>query len=120
MSNPTSQPEPVEPVGERSSAPKWDAPNVYRDGVCLDCGSRDGTHRAEGHVVFGLMGDGRHVHFSHRCLPEKHGNQWPGAPLPLGPWRVVSTEPLTVEPSVYCADCGLHGWITDGEWRWAA
>lgn len=110
------------PGDEGQSGPTsgWVAPNIYRDGWCLDCGSRDGQHRAQGHVVWNLMGDGRHVNVAHRCLPEKHGNGWVSGPLPLGPWRVVSAEPLTVEPSISCSDCGLHGWITDGEWRWAA
>lgn len=24
---------------------------------------------------------------------------------------------LTVQPSILCRDCGLHGYITDGRWR---
>ena len=31
-------------------------------------------------------------------------------------WRLVSLEPLTVEPSVLCMRCGDHGYITDGRW----
>lgn len=30
-------------------------------------------------------------------------------------WQIVSAEPLTVEPSVHCGDCDLHGWVTSGE-----
>lgn len=32
-------------------------------------------------------------------------------------WTIVTTEPLTVTPSVHCLDCGTHGFITDGIWR---
>jgi hypothetical protein len=30
-------------------------------------------------------------------------------------WRIVAEEPLTVDPSVSCSLCGLHGWVTDGK-----
>lgn len=29
---------------------------------------------------------------------------------------VVQREPLTVNPSILCDDCGLHGFITNGSW----
>ncbi|HMG43949.1 MAG TPA: hypothetical protein VK611_21630 [Acidimicrobiales bacterium] len=29
---------------------------------------------------------------------------------------VVSSDPLTVVPSILCPDCGLHGFITAGAW----
>lgn len=31
-------------------------------------------------------------------------------------WRVVSWEPLTVEPSIRCGLCGDHGFISAGKW----
>lgn len=31
-------------------------------------------------------------------------------------WRVVSFEPLHLEPSIRCAVCSLHGWIHGGAW----
>lgn len=31
-------------------------------------------------------------------------------------WRVVSREPLTLEPSLLCTACGNHGWIRGGRW----
>jgi hypothetical protein len=31
-------------------------------------------------------------------------------------WRIVSSEPLTLEPSILCPDCGHHGWIRGGRW----
>ena len=34
---------------------------------------------------------------------------------PLG-HVVISEQPLTITPSVGCSDCGLHGFITNGEW----
>lgn len=33
-----------------------------------------------------------------------------------GGHRVVQEKPLTVEPSVLCPDCGLHGFIRAGRW----
>ncbi len=34
-----------------------------------------------------------------------------------GKWRVVSEDPLTLEPSVLCSSCGNHGFIQDGQWK---
>lgn len=38
--------------------------------------------------------------------------------LPLSDrgWKVVSTDPLTVTPSILCGSCGCHGFITAGKW----
>jgi hypothetical protein len=33
-----------------------------------------------------------------------------------GGHRIVQSSPLTVEPSVLCPDCGLHGFIRQGMW----
>lgn len=39
------------------------------------------------------------------------------APMRSHPtWRVVSLEPLTLEPSLLCTKCGHHGFIRDGRW----
>lgn len=29
-------------------------------------------------------------------------------------WRIVQTDPLTIDPSVSCSRCALHGWFTSG------
>ena len=34
-------------------------------------------------------------------------------------WTVEQADPLTVQPSFCCLDCGLHGWIDGGEF-WGA
>jgi hypothetical protein len=31
-------------------------------------------------------------------------------------WRVVSWDPLSLEPSILCRLCGDHGFIRDGKW----
>lgn len=31
-------------------------------------------------------------------------------------WRVVSLDPLHIEPSVLVRPCGLHGFIREGRW----
>jgi hypothetical protein len=31
-------------------------------------------------------------------------------------WDVLSTEPLTLSPSLRCRRCGHHGFIRDGRW----
>jgi hypothetical protein len=64
-------------------------------------------------VEFRLADDGEHVEIWHDCTERR--NQ---ATLPLGSggWTVQQKDPLTVNPSVQCGDCGLHGWITGGWW----
>jgi hypothetical protein len=32
-------------------------------------------------------------------------------------WRVVSLDPLTLEPSILCRSCGHHGFIRNGRWE---
>jgi hypothetical protein len=49
------------------------------------------------------------VVLTHDCLGEQVE-----ATLNSADWRVVAADPLTVEPSVGCDRCGLHGWITNG------
>lgn len=67
--------------------------------------------------TFELDEDGTHVHVTHQCTRPA---DWPPveATLPQGPagWTTVSTDPLTVTPSIQCDACGLHGFITDGRW----
>lgn len=31
-------------------------------------------------------------------------------------WQLVNADPLTINPSVLCRTCGLHGWIREGRW----
>lgn len=31
-------------------------------------------------------------------------------------WRVISRDPLTLEPALLCRACGHHGFIRDGQW----
>lgn len=31
-------------------------------------------------------------------------------------WTVLSSDPWTLDGSVQCHTCGLHGWIRDGKW----
>lgn len=68
--------------------------------------------------TFELDEDGRHVHVTHQCTRPA---SWPPVEgtLPIGPdgWTTVSTDPITVMPSIQCDDCGLHGFITNREWR---
>lgn len=55
----------------------------------------------------------------HRCKLIGHdGWRLVCAPrLQLGTGHtLVSTEPLTITPSILCPDCGLHGFVTDGRW----
>jgi hypothetical protein len=53
--------------------------------------------------------DGRVV-IEHDCNGRRNT-----ATLNNAEWTVTREDPLTVEPSVDCGDCGLHGWITAGE-----
>lgn len=54
------------------------------------------------------LADGR-VTFDHLCLGERVETT-----LNNADWTVVSTDPITVEPSVACDRCGMHGWISEG------
>ncbi len=31
-------------------------------------------------------------------------------------WKLISTDPVTVTPSLLCRRCGDHGFIRDGRW----
>ena len=62
------------------------------------------------------------VWFAHYC-PQWRGrvteDDLLGGYLPTAKWTVTQKEPLTVTPSIHCAEpegCGLHGWIRDGKW----
>ena len=61
------------------------------------------------HDVSVRLADGR-VQIEHDC-----GERRSTATLNNADWRITSEDPLSVEPSVGCGDCGLHGWITSGE-----
>lgn len=37
-------------------------------------------------------------------------------PLTLPPWSIASRDPLTIDPSIDCGACAVHGWIRDGAW----
>lgn len=30
--------------------------------------------------------------------------------------HIVQPSPLSLQPSVHCPTCGLHGYVTDGQW----
>ena len=48
----------------------------------------------------------------------QHGERC-GSYIPLTgpkPWRLVSEDPLTIEPSIHFTDCGDHGFIRNGKW----
>jgi hypothetical protein len=51
-----------------------------------------------------------HVVFAHTC-----GGSRVSAILNSADWKIVQRDPITVKPSVSCRDCGLHGWITNGQ-----
>lgn len=34
-------------------------------------------------------------------------------------WKLLNAEPLTLDESIRC-DCGLHGWIREGQWEHAS
>lgn len=60
------------------------------------------------------------IRIEHRCkaLPGDPARQVVCAPaLQLsGGHRVVDLAPLTIEPSIACGDCALHGFIRSGRW----
>jgi len=44
------------------------------------------------------------------------GARWAGPDDGHAKWKLVSVEPLHIEPSLACRGCGDHGWIRDGKW----
>ena len=67
-------------------------------------------------VLFYADGSAR---FEHRCDRGERGViiAAPLLQLANGGHRIVQDEPLTIAPSILCADCGTHGFITEGRWR---
>lgn len=64
---------------------------------------------------FKVHGRWRHyVMFAHRCNGVLVSGRLPGS---AAGWRIVAIKPLTVQPSISCSDCGLHGFIVDGTWK---
>lgn len=61
-----------------------------------------------------LDADGRHFWWKHECA-----EGWIEGLLPLGPnhWQLVSSEPLTVSPSIWCHTCDTHGFYRGGKWE---
>lgn len=54
---------------------------------------------------------------SHLCKMIDSDDRIRSAPeLTRGGHVIVSTDPLTISPSILCTDCGLHGFVTDGRW----
>jgi len=57
------------------------------------------------------------IRIQHECNRNRDGLTLIVAPALTAPGHVVvSTDPLTITPSILCEDCGLHGYITDGAW----
>lgn len=61
-------------------------------------------------------GDGRNIMWGHRCKGGRYSISW--IDLTSGTMhRLVSEDPLHVEPSVLCsAGCGDHGFVREGRW----
>jgi len=75
----------------------------------------NGTDLGDGHWIQ-LLEDGVTGYFAHR---NPDGSIcWGRIPLSgLGEsWKIVSREPLTIEPSILCETHGVHGFIRDGKW----
>lgn len=80
----------------------------------------DATPIAGGaHPMRLLWRDGAPPRFEHRCDRSSTGRGVIVCAPSLHPDHVVSGDRSapTVRASVFCSDCGLHGWITDGRWH---
>jgi hypothetical protein len=70
------------------------------------------------YVSASLYGD-EHPTWTHwcpmdKCDPGRGVSQWAMAGTPQHP--VQQREPLTLDGSLLCPNCGLHGWIREGRW----
>lgn len=60
---------------------------------------------------------GRNVLWAHRCTkydPPRHMLGTIDVATPIH--TLMAEEPLHIEPSILCLDCGEHGFIRNGEW----
>lgn len=79
-----------------------------------DLGNGVWMHRVSGGVIVGH----EHEDGEECCgavlfdVPAMEKMKACGRPL----WTVVSEDPLTLQPSIH-AECGLHGYITEGKWN---
>lgn len=86
--------------------------------VLLDCECKgaDGTwpHGAiEAHLTDAGRWCGGMLTFAGHDPGKRHTAEgWVPGPT----WDLHSVEPLHIEPSVECTDCGMHGWIRDDVW----
>lgn len=69
-------------------------------------------------IVIWFCPDGN-VRAEHYCRELEPGTWLRAAPaLQLnGGHMIISRDPLTITPSLGCDDCGLHGFVTDGQWH---
>jgi hypothetical protein len=58
------------------------------------------------------------IRVAHNCKLIGPGERIRCAPaLMIGQGHtVVTRDPLTIVASILCTDCGLHGFVTNGEW----
>jgi hypothetical protein len=57
------------------------------------------------------------VRFEHSCDRGDRGVIDCAPALQIGSGHsIVSEDPLTITPSILCADCGTHGFVRDGRW----
>lgn len=57
------------------------------------------------------------VRFEHRCDRGERGTIICAPALMIGNGHtIVQDDPLTIEASILCPDCGTHGWVRNGRW----
>lgn len=94
--------------------------NSPQDGVKeLDYGDTAYDHWQVGADANGFALAVRHTtdgwRFSHVCDLPRSGVRLRIAPL-LTNHQIATVSPLHIEPSILCADCGIHGFVRLGKW----
>lgn len=103
------------PYGDLDGFTRIGPRNWYQLTTCTCADAPEGPHGAlEAHLTADGEWCAGGLTFAGHDPGKRHTDEgW--APGPT--WQLVAVEPLHIEPSVKCTDCGMHGWIRGDRWE---